>query len=81
VTPGDPCRVCDGPRPPGLARLQLVPQNGVPPEELRDVLGATWRDTIGEKRDWMCFGCLVWVAEILGLVDKGASKAFRRLVA
>jgi len=53
----------------------------VPPEELRDVLGATWRDTIGEKRDWMCFGCLVWVAEILGLVDKGASKAFRRLVA
>jgi hypothetical protein len=81
VTPGDLCRVCDGPRPPALPRLHLVPQPSDPPEELRDVLGANWRDTIGEKRDWMCFGCLVWVAELLGLVEKGASNAFRRLVA
>jgi hypothetical protein len=52
-----------------------------PSERLRDILNATWRDTIGEQRDWMCFGCLVWVGEVLGLVEKGASSGFRRLVA
>jgi hypothetical protein len=85
MTPGDPCRAC-GPPSPKRRGLYLVPQPPARADALRESLGPKWRvvgatDDGNPRRDWCCLACVVWLGELLGIVEPGSHEGIRRLVA